>query len=192
MRIPLPCKFGEKADCEGRVLPLSGVFWFKWSWGMEYTYFFSIGDKWHGTRFYSTLDTEQPFGIDLPDSLLIDKSVKEHGYPLKGSGYADEVCYRYGKTYIDFVMTSSYQAHIRVQCDEKWECVPNGDIIFPPSWDMEEKRNDAVLRAYRSSLDKAITGKEPAERQLSIYDFVDIQQKGVGPISGPGRGWTDN
>lgn len=172
MRIPLPCKFGEKADCEGRVLPLSGVFWFKWSWGMEYTYFFSIGDKWHGTRVYSTLDTERPFGIDIPDSLLIDKPIKEHGFPLKGTGHACGVNYLDGKTYIDFVMTSSYQAHIRVQCNEKWEYVPNGDIIFPPSWDTEEKREGAMLKAYRSSLDKGEIQKDSADNQLSIYDFM--------------------
>lgn len=172
MRIPLPCKFGEKADCEGRVLPLSGVSWFRWSWGMEYTYFFSVGDKWHGTMFYSTLDTEQPFELDLPDSLLIDKPVKEHGYPLKGTGYADGVYYRDGKAYIDFLMTSNYQAHIRVQCDEKWECVPNGDIIFPPSWDTDEKRGGAILKAYRPSLNKTDAQKEAIGRQLSIFDFV--------------------
>lgn len=172
MRIPLPCRFGASADCEGMALPLSGVFWFRWSWGMEYTYFFSVGDKWHGTRFYSTLDTGQPFGIDIPDSLLIDKPVREHGYPLKGSGYADGVYYRDGKTYIDFVMTSSYQAHIRVQCDEKWKNVPNGDIIFPSSWDTEGKREGAVLKAYRPGLNKEKTEEESAERQMSVFDFV--------------------
>ena len=172
MRIPLPCRFGGSADCEGMDLPLSGVSWFRWSWGMEYTYFFSIGDKWHGTRFYSTLDTGQPFGIDIPDSLLSDKPIKEHGYPLKGTGYAYGVYHKDGMTYIDFIMTSSYFAHIRVQCNEKCEYVQNGDIIFPPSWDTEEKRNDAVLRAYRPSLNKANEEKGQEEKQMSIFDFI--------------------
>ncbi len=171
MRIPLPCRFGGSADCEGMTLPLSGVSWFKWSWGMEYTYFFSIGDKWHGTRFYSTLDTAQPFGIDIPDPLLIDKPIKEHGFPLKGTGYAWGVNYLDGKTYIDFVMTSSYQAHIRVQCDEKWEYVPNGDIIFPPSWDTEEKRGGAVLKGYRTGLNKERAEKGQEGKQMSIFDL---------------------
>ena len=154
MRVPMPCRFGESADCEGTVLPLSGVSWFRWSWGMEYTYYFSTGGKWHGTKFYSTCETEQPFEIDIPDSLLSDRPIREHGYPLKGTGYAYGVHYKDGKTYIDFIMTSNYWAHIKVQCNDDWNYEQNGDIIFPPSWDTEEKREGAVLKAFRFGLDK--------------------------------------
>lgn len=70
------------------------------------------------------------------------------------------------------IMTSSYQAHIRVQCDEKWKYVPNGDIIFPSSWDTEGKREGDVLKAYRPGLNKEKTGEESAERQMSVFDFV--------------------
>lgn len=174
MRIPMPCRLGGMADCKGEALPLSGVSWFRWSWGLEYTYYFSTDRKWDGARFYSTCETWQPFGIEIPDSLLSDKPIKEHGYPLKGTGHAYGVYHKDGMTYIDFIMTSSYFAHIRVQCNEKCEYVQNGDIIFPPSWDTEEKRNDAVLKAYRPSLDKARTIRETADKQISIFDFVGI------------------
>lgn len=30
MKIPLPCKFGELSDCDGKLLPLCGVHWFDW------------------------------------------------------------------------------------------------------------------------------------------------------------------
>ena len=104
---------------------------------------------------------------------MIDKPIKEHGFPLKGTGYAWGVNYLDGKTYIDFVMTSSYQAHIRVQCDEKWEYVPNGDIIFPPSWDTEEKRGGAVLKGYRTGLNKERAEKGQEGKQMSIFDFME-------------------
>lgn len=120
---------------------------------------------------YSTREKNQPFEINIPESLLIDQPIKEHGYPLKGTGYAFGLDYEDGKTYIDFILTSNYWAHIRVQCNEDWEYEPNGDIIFPPSWDTEEKRSDALLKAYRPQ-NRVKTGEKPLERQLSIFDFV--------------------
>lgn len=39
MKIPLPCKFGELSDCDGKLLPLCGVHWFDWMSGRQYTYF---------------------------------------------------------------------------------------------------------------------------------------------------------
>ena len=111
MVIPMPCKFGESADCKGIVRPLSGVSWFKWSWGMEYTYFFETGNKWRITDFYCTREMKQSFEMDIPDSLLVDKPTKEHGFPLRGTGYACGVDYKDGKTYIDFIMTSIYLSH---------------------------------------------------------------------------------
>ena len=158
MKIPMPCKFGEMADCRGETLPLSGVSWFKWSWGMEYTYYFSLINKWgRKTKMYTSLETEQPFEVIIPDFLLADGPIKELGYPLKGRGYAFGLDYLDGNTYIDFLMTSDYWAHIRVQCDENMKFVPDGRIIFPPSWDTEEKQEGAVLKSYRSCLNKEKT-----------------------------------
>lgn len=54
MKIPLPCKFGELSDCDGKLLPLCGVHWFDWMSGRQYTYFFETGDQWHPYTFYET------------------------------------------------------------------------------------------------------------------------------------------
>lgn len=148
VKIPLPCKFGEMADCNGKRLPLIGVSWFRWSKGMEYTYFFLEKDKWHDTNFYSTFCDKQPYFFEIPDSLLKDTFIKERGYPLKGKGYANGLRYKNGKTYIEFIMTSNYLAHIKVQCDEKGAFVPDGDIIFPTGWDTEEKKEKVLLKSY--------------------------------------------
>lgn len=51
MIIPIPCKLGEKALCNGRMLVFCGVDWFRWSSGMQYTYFFETGDSWHEADF---------------------------------------------------------------------------------------------------------------------------------------------
>lgn len=180
MRIPMPCRLGGMAECDGMVLPLSGVSWFDWSsWGMEYTYYFSVKDRWGGrTKMYTTFGTEQPFNVSVPDSLLIDRPIKEHGYPLKGKGHACGLHHKDGNTYIDFIMTDRYWAHIRVQCDEKWEFVPNGDIILPPSWDTEEKKGSALLKAYGASLGKGPDRKGTTGMQMSIFDFIDRKDKG--------------
>lgn len=53
MIIPIPCKLGEKALCNERMLVFCGEDWFRWSSGMEYTYFFETGDSWHETDFYT-------------------------------------------------------------------------------------------------------------------------------------------
>ena len=89
MRIPLPCRFGESALCNGRSLPLMGVEWFEWTKGMEYTYF---------------------------------------------------IKYKNSKTYMEFIMSNYYFAHIQVQCDENGMYLPDGEIIFPMSWDEKKRR----------------------------------------------------
>ena len=61
MKIPLPCKFGELSDCDGKLLPLCGVHWFDWMSGRQYTYFFETGDQWHPYTFYETRQEQQPF-----------------------------------------------------------------------------------------------------------------------------------
>lgn len=171
MKIPLPCNFGGTADCKGQKLKLKGVSWFRWSEGMEYTYFFSRDNYWHDTDFYTTFLLEQLYNFYIPDGLLIEKRIKEHGYPLKGSGRACGVYYLNDKTYIDFIMTSNYLAHIRVQCDETGNYVPNGDIIFPTSWD-EEKQERAILKSYKFIKDEPLVAKEVKPIQLNIFDFI--------------------
>ena len=153
MRIPLPCNFGDSAKCNGKLLLLKGVSWFQWTKGMEYTYFFSQNDFWHDTDFYTTFDVRQmPCEFCIPDGLLIDRPVKEHGYPLKGRGHAFGIHYENGQTYMDFIMTSFFFTHIRVQCDGDGKYVKGGNILFPPSWDTEEKRKAADVAGLRKSV----------------------------------------
>lgn len=153
MDILIPCRFGEKAFCNGKEYFLSGVSWYKWSRGTEYTYFFSVNDKWHSTDFYTTFESDAENYIKIPDSLLEDGFIKEKGFPLKGKGYATGISFKDEKLYIDFIMTSNYLAHIKVQCDSLCRYIPNGDIIFPPSWDTDEKRDKAILKSAKESTD---------------------------------------
>ena len=97
MKIPLPCKFGELSDCDGKLLPLCGVHWFDWMSGRQYTYFFETGDQWHPYTFYETRQEQQPFSMEIPDDLLSDGLIKEKGYPLRGAGKVLGVDYRDGK-----------------------------------------------------------------------------------------------
>lgn len=173
MKIPIPCNFGDFSDCKGRLLRLIGVSWFRWSHGMEYTYFFAVNDYWHDTSFYTTYKSEQPYYFEIPNDLLIDRYIKDHGYPLKGSGYACGVNYRDGKMYIDFLMTSNYFAHINVQCDNKGIYVPGGDIIFPKSWDTEEKKDSAVLKGYKTVKNTETELCVQEVKQISIFDFME-------------------
>lgn len=149
MKIPIPCNFGECAECNNKQLPLVGVSWFKWTKGMEYTYFFNTSDKWHPVDFYTTFDNKQEFEFTIPDKLLTNDFIKHKGYPLKGRGYANGVDYINGKTYIDFIMTDNYFAHIKVQCDENGLFVPGGEILFPTSWDTDEKKERVILKSHK-------------------------------------------
>lgn len=177
MIIPLPCKFGEVADCNGRQLPLKGVSWFKWSSGMEYTYFFTKNDKWNESDFYTTFQSEQPEHMEISDNLLKDTFIKDRGYPLKGRGYAAGVCYKDGNTYLEFIITSNYYEHIKVKCDSSGAYVPGGDIIFPTGWDIEEKKERAILKSYKFIKGEPLVVKnpKPEPKQLSLFDFIDKQ-----------------
>lgn len=175
MKIPLPCMFGESAGCNGKNLSFKGVAWFKWTRGMEYTYFFFTGNEWHPTDFYTTFSNDQPCFFEVPDSLLVDTFFKDRGYPLKGRGYADGISFLNGKTYVDFIITSNYFAHIKVQCDETGAYVPHGDIIFPPRWDTEEKTERAILKSYNFIKGDPLVVKAPEPRQITIFDFLKDQ-----------------
>lgn len=149
MRIPLPCRFGDTAECKGKMLPLYGATWFPWADGMEYIYFFRRDNFWHDVTFYDTRNRNQPYGMEIPDSLLEDKAIKEHGYPIKGRGYAGGIYFQNRRLYMEFLMTSNYFAHIKVECDGGGRYVKGGHIIFPMAWDME-KREGIILKAYRN------------------------------------------
>lgn len=169
MKIPLPCEFGKTADCNGRLLPLEGVTWFRWSRGMEYTYFFTVGNRWNSTDFYATFDPNKTCEFIISDSILENKIIKEHGYPLKGTGYASGIFYKNGKTYMEFIMSSNYFAHIKVQCDKNGLYIPGGDVIWPPSWDTDEKREKVILKSYKFIKDApTVDKKEKKEHQYNL------------------------
>ena len=59
-----------------------------------------------------------------------------------------------------------------MQCDSKGLYIPGGDIIFPPSWDTEEKQERAILKSYKFIKGEPLVVKEPEPVQLSIFDFM--------------------
>lgn len=140
MRIPLPCKLGEKYN----ESTLSGMMWYHWRRGIEYTYFFKQNS--FNTDFYTTYETNQPEYMDIPDALLEDTFIKSRGYPLKGRGYAMGLKFHNGKIFMEFIITSSYLEHIFVECDASGNYVKNGEILFPVNWDTEEKQQRILLK----------------------------------------------
>lgn len=140
MRIPLPCKPGKEHN--GSIL--SGVMWYQWSHGIEYTYFFKQNS--FNTDFYTTYETNQPEYMDIPDALLEDTFIKSRGYPLKGRGYAMGLKFHNGKIFMEFIITSSYLEHIFVEYDASGNYVKNGEILFPVNWDTEEKQQRILLK----------------------------------------------
>ena len=173
MNIPLPCKLGSMADCNRKQLQLIGVSWFLWSSGMEYTYYFK-----NSTEFYTSTDSKQPFHFEISDSLLKDIPIKEHGFPLRGRGHVMGIDYKDGKIYVEFIITSNYFEHIRVECDSKGIYVPGGNIIFPPGWDTE-KTERAILKSFISK--KRCTAiNSPMLGQLSLFELYDLVENGNG------------
>ena len=71
-------------------------------------------------------------------------------------------------------MTDMYLSHIKVQCDGEGKYIPNGDIIFPISWDSEEKQERAILKSMKFIQGKPLVIKEPQPKQLTIFDFMNI------------------
>lgn len=175
MQIPTPCKFGEKAECNGKQRIFSGVTWFLWSSGWEWTYFFNTDDFWHSVDILSSRALEQPHYYTIDGSYLEDKTIKEHGYPLRGTGKMSGITLRNGLLYADFIMTSNYMTHIKIQCNEKGEYIENGDIIFPPSWDTEEKRENAKLKQYRFIENRKTEVVEQNYNQLTIFNYMRWQ-----------------
>ena len=183
MEVPIPCAFGEDANCEGRTLPFAGVNWFRWSSGMDYTYVFLINKKWGEYDLCGMDGTECQKTFTISDELLSDGPIRDKKIPLRGRGRIMGVDYRNGRTYLDVVITDSYHEHIRVECDDHFAPVCGGDMIFPPTWD-EEKINRVVLRSMLKSVQKTAQKpmSEPAQitevskpqepRQLSFADYM--------------------
>ena len=84
MIVPIPCRFGEKTLCNGRMLVFCGVDWFRWSSGMEYTYFFETGDFWHEADFYTGDGAGMSQYIEVDNVLLSSFVLREKGFPLRG------------------------------------------------------------------------------------------------------------
>ena len=148
MIIPLPCNFGERSKCNGKLLPLEGVFWFKWKEGMEYSYFFRKNDFWHPVAFYTTFEKNQPFSVEIPDFLLSDGFLKEKGFPIKGRGYATGLFFVNDKWYLDFILSDFSNRHLKIECDRNGNYVKDGDIIFPPNIDTIEKKERFLLKRF--------------------------------------------
>ena len=69
-------------------------------------------------------------------------------------------------------MTSNYLAHIKVQCDTTGAYIPNGDIIFPTSWDTEEKREKAILKSFKFITGEPLVIKAKEPEQMNIFDYI--------------------
>ena len=152
-KIPLPCKMGEETEYKNAKYKLCGVEWFFWNGrGWEFTY--HIANKtdasWNNTlHILSEKDTTVSSYINIKESLLDDKPIKEHGYPLTGSGHLYGFKFIKGKLYAEFIITNRYYEHILCECDETGQ-YNGGMILFPPtpSYDSEEKRMKAVTASY--------------------------------------------
>ena len=183
MEVPIPCAFGEDADCEGRTLPFTGVNWFRWSSGIEYTYIFLINKKWGEYDLCGMDGTECQKTFTISDELLSDGPIRDKKIPLRGRGHISGVKYRNGRTYLDVVITDSYHEHILVECNDHYAPICGGDMIFPPTWD-EERANRVLLRSMLKSVQKTVQKptSEPAQikevskpqepRQLSFADYM--------------------
>lgn len=175
MLIPIPCKFGEIADCNGKQRVFNHVSWFKWSKGFEYTYFFRTNNIWDCSDFYCSFSKEQPEYMEISDSLLLDAPIKDRGHPLKGVGYACGICYENGKLFMEFILTSNFYTHIKVECDKRGNYVSGGDIKFPPtpSWDTEEKREKIIYKSLRYVKKKTrVKALKQEFVQYDIYNYI--------------------
>lgn len=151
--IPTPWPFGQIIELNKSTYRFTGVTWFYWEsqnkW--DYTYVFEDPDKeWTNTKLFTTRDFDSlPYSIDIEESLLDEKPIKEHGHPLTGTGHMTGIIWQDGKLFADFLITNRYFEHIRSECDEHG-LYNNGIVSFPrtPSYDSPEKQAKAVLSSY--------------------------------------------
>lgn len=148
MNIPIPCELGDSIITQKGLKTLYGVTWFKWSDGMEYTYFYEEKKKWISSYFEVIKNPVYDYRCVINDILLKDGFLKDKGYPLKGRGYVSGYKLVNNELYAELILTDKYLAHIYVQCDKCGEYVTNGKIFVPPSWDTEQKQKSILLAQY--------------------------------------------
>lgn len=153
MRVPIPYSFGEYGEIPTRkkTLRFCGVSWFKWSTGLEYTYFFKTENKWSEYDFYVSSGNRYSNFIEIDDRFLLEKSFREHGYPFVGSGYLTGVMWIDDTIYADIMITSAYNAHVKVECLGDGQYKRGGRILFPPtpSFETVEKREKFLRKEYK-------------------------------------------
>lgn len=76
------------------------------------------------------------------------------------------------KFYMEFIMSSMYNMHIKVQCNRNGVYVSDGDIIFPQSFDTEKKMEKAMLKSFKIIHDSPLEIKAPEPIQLNIFDCI--------------------
>lgn len=153
MIIPLPCKLGENYITEKGIQRLTAVNWFKWSRGMEYTYFFQELNKnvWSTNHFEAFIEPNFDISCEINDSLIQNGFLKGKGFPIKGRGYAYGYKLISDELFVELILTDKYLAHIYVQCNENGDYVEGGRVIVPPSWDTEEKQKSIILSQYSNT-----------------------------------------
>ena len=147
MKIPIPCKFGEKALCNGKRLVFKGVSWYKWSSGMEYTYYFETGNRWNPTSFYVSKGENFSEYNEVDDQLTSVFDFKEKNFPFRGKGYVDGICLINGQRYACVVSETFYWSHHKVQCDERGFYIQDGNILFQRNWNENQKDGILLKRA---------------------------------------------
>lgn len=156
MTIPIPYKLSEMGICNGKILTFYGVSWLTKS--HQYTYFFKKDRNlvnlmpWDsGVKdFYVSDGTGCKEQLQIDDSLLENKPLHEHGYPLAGSGYIYGITLESGDIYASVILTDRYFARLWIQCNENGKYVPDGKIIFPrtPIFDTKQKKIEFLRTEY--------------------------------------------
>lgn len=139
---------GEKFITEKGEKVLKGVSWFEWSTGIEFTYYFEREEKWAAVYFFTVKEPDYKLSYDVYDNLLINDSLKNNGFPIKGRGYLSGLRTIHGCLFADIILTDCYLAHVYARCDKNGNYIENGDIYVPPSWDTVERQYSIILKQY--------------------------------------------
>ena len=108
----------------------------------------SFGKTIFGIRqnFIPLLKLISLFFFEISNHLLFDGFLKEKGFPVKGRGYATGLCFVNNKLYLDLILSDFSNRHLKIECDRNGNYIENGDIIFPPSADTSEKKEQFLLK----------------------------------------------
>lgn len=148
MKIMLPCDQGECLVTLKGIKILSGVSWFKWSDGTEFTYFFEENKKWSTPYFFSEKDPDYNLYYEVCDTLLLNDFLKTRGLPIKGRGFVCGLRLFNNRLFTEIILTDSYFAHIYTECDKRGNYIKGGDILVPPSWDTEQKKYSIIMKHH--------------------------------------------